>query len=230
MTMTYQKRNAVIGIGGLGGIVVTRLSSMETPETELICMDADVYELQIADCSRAVRLGRRGFYEQHTHFGAIVAEENREAITEALTGSQVAFLIAGMGGRTGGGAISVVAEIAKEMGIRTIGVVMMPFAFEGIKKVESAERRTEMLLDVVDCLIIVSGTDPDMTDGSKATLSNLVKWFAAMDIVLCRCVQSLVESLPEGPASAPKIDAEGVRRVLQDAGLSDFAAVRTKSK
>ena len=127
----------VIGVGGGGGNAVNRMVKCNIQDVEFVAINTD--RPALAKSAAKPEVGTRA------------AEESREAITDAVTGAEMVFITAGMGGGTGTGAAPVVAKIAKDMGILTVGVVTTPFAFEGKRRMNQAKEGIEDLAQYVDC-------------------------------------------------------------------------------
>lgn len=134
----------VIGVGGGGGNAVHHMVNSCIQGVEFICANTDAQALRKLDTGTIIQLGvelTKGLGAgTNPEVGRQAAEENKDRIKEVITGADMVFLTAGMGGGTGTGAISVIAEIAKEMGILTVAVVTKPFLFEGKKKQAIAEQ------------------------------------------------------------------------------------------
>ncbi|MGE4337513.1 MAG: cell division protein FtsZ [Pigmentiphaga sp.] len=146
----------VVGVGGAGGNAVAHMIRRHVQGVDFICCNTDSQALVETAAPVQIRLGRTGLGAgAKPEQGRSAAETAREAIREALQGANMVFLTAGMGGGTGTGAGPVVAEVAKEMGILTVGVVTKPFAFEGTKRMQVAEEGIRELSQHVHSLIVV---------------------------------------------------------------------------
>ena len=154
-----QARFTVFGVGGGGGNAVQHMVESEINGVKFICANTDKQALDRMKAQYNVQLGQqstRGLGAgANPEVGRTSAEEARDQIREQLEGTDMVFVTAGMGGGTGTGAAPVVAEIAKDMGILTVGVVTTPFGFEGRKRQKSAEKGIEELEKHVDSLIII---------------------------------------------------------------------------
>lgn len=154
-----QARFTVFGVGGGGGNAVEHMVRSGINGVTFICANTDKQALD--RMSAAVRLQLGGHSTRglgagaNPEVGRMAAEEERQAIQDALQGADMVFVTAGMGGGTGTGAAPVIASIAKDMGILTVGVVTTPFMFEGRKRAKSAEAGIAQLADHVDSLIII---------------------------------------------------------------------------
>jgi cell division protein FtsZ len=154
-----QARFTVFGVGGGGGNAVQHMVQSDIQGVKFICANTDKQALDSMNAPFKIQIG-----EQSTRglgcggkpeMGQISGEESREVIRQHLEGTDMVFVTAGMGGGTGTGAAPVVAEVAKEMGILTVGVVTTPFNFEGRRRQKLAEKGIEALEEHVDSLIII---------------------------------------------------------------------------
>lgn len=149
----------VIGVGGGGSNAVNRMIENGIEGVEFITVNTDAQALQSAKSSAKLKIGEkltRGLGAgANPEVGKKAAEESREAIVQALRGADLVFVTAGMGGGTGTGAAPIVAEIAKEVGALTVGVVTRPFSFEGRKRALQAEQGIAALREKVDTLIVI---------------------------------------------------------------------------
>ncbi len=154
-----QARFTVFGVGGGGGNAVQHMVQSDIKGVKFVCANTDKQALDRMNAPFKIQLGEqstRGLGAgANPDVGQLAAEESREIIRQHLEGADMVFVTAGMGGGTGTGAAPVVAEIAKEMGILTVGVVTTPFNFEGRRRQRSAEKGIEALEAYVDSLIII---------------------------------------------------------------------------
>lgn len=154
-----QARFTVFGVGGAGGNAVQHMLQSDIQGVKFVCANTDKQALDRMDSKFKLQLGEqstRGLGAgANPQVGQAAAEESRELIRQQLEGTDMVFVTAGMGGGTGTGAAPVVAEIAKDMGILTVGVVTTPFNFEGKRRLQSAEKGIEALEQHVDSLIII---------------------------------------------------------------------------
>lgn len=209
----------VVGVGGGGGNAVNRMIEYGLQGVEFITMNTDQQVLYTSKSTQKVQLGAKLTRGRGAggdpEIGQRSAEESRDEIAAALKGSQMAFITAGMGGGTGTGAAPVVADIAKEMGILTVGIVTKPFAFEGRMKMHKAEEGIRALLERVDSLIVIPNERLKLISTEKITMANA---FAAADNVLRQGVES-ISSLVNVP-SFINLDFADVRNVMRDAGYA----------
>jgi cell division protein FtsZ len=146
----------VIGVGGGGGNAVDHMINLGVTGVEFICANTDAQALHRSNAGTLVQLGTSGLGAgSKPEMGRVSAEEAVERIKESISGAHMLFITAGMGGGTGTGAAPVIARVAKEMGILTVGVVTKPFEFEGRKRGKQAEDGVAELEANVDSLIVV---------------------------------------------------------------------------
>ena len=209
----------VVGAGGGGGNAVNRMVSSGLKGVEFISMNTDQQALFASKATHKVQLGAKLTKGRGAgadpEIGQRSAEETRDEIASALKGSQMVFITAGMGGGTGTGAAPVVADIAKEMGILTVGIVTKPFAFEGKRKLMLAEQGLSALLEKVDSLIVIPNERLKLISEEKITLLNA---FEAADNVLRQGVES-ISGLINQPAFI-NLDFADVRSIMKDAGYA----------
>ncbi|MDL2219365.1 cell division protein FtsZ [Ruminococcaceae bacterium OttesenSCG-928-O06] len=209
----------VVGVGGGGGNAVNRMIEYGLQGVEYITMNTDQQVLFTSKATQKVQLGAKLTRGRGAggdpEIGQRSAEESRDEIGAALKGAQMAFITAGMGGGTGTGAAPIVADIAKEMGILTVGIVTKPFAFEGRMKMSRAEEGIRALLEQVDSLIVIPNERLKLISQEKITMANA---FAAADNVLRQGVES-ISTLVNIP-SFINLDFADVRNVMRDAGYA----------
>lgn len=152
-------RMKVVGVGGAGGNAVNRMIQERLVGVEFISVNTDVQALSSSEAHRKIQIGRtltRGLGSgSKPDVGREAVVENRDDVTEALRGADMVFITGGMGGGTGTGAAPVVAEIAREGGALTVGIVSKPFTFEGRRRMQVAEEGIDELKQIVDTLIVV---------------------------------------------------------------------------
>ena len=155
-----QAKILVIGVGGAGNNAVNRMVDEAIEGVELIGINTDKQALDLCKATTRVQIGEKltkGLGAgAKPEIGAAAVEENRDEITELVKEADMVFVTCGMGGGTGTGAAPVVAEIAKDMGILTVGVVTKPFIFEGKPRMNNALLGIERLKENVDTLIIIT--------------------------------------------------------------------------
>ncbi len=207
----------VIGIGGGGSNAVNRMIRAEMMGVEFIAVNTDAQALLQSDAPHKIRIGdkvTRGLGAGgDPGIGQRSAEEDQEKIYEALKDSDMVFLTAGMGGGTGSGAAPVIAEIAREVGALTIGVVTKPFAFEGAKRRMVAEKTTELLREKVDTLITIPN---DRLKDVVSKNTSIVDAFRVVDDVLRQGVQGISDLITV--PGLINLDFADVRTIMKSAG------------
>jgi len=204
----------VIGVGGAGGNAVTHMINSGVGGVEFICANTDSQALASSDAPVQIRLGRTGLGAgAKPEQGRAAAETAREEIRAALNGAHMVFITAGMGGGTGTGASPVVAEVAKELGILTVGVVTKPFDFEGNRRLKMAENGIDELSKHVHSLIVVLNEKLyDLMD-EDATQEDC---FKAADDVLHNACAGIAEIINvEGNVN---VDFEDVKTIMGEQG------------
>lgn len=219
----------VIGVGGGGGNALDRMVSTGVKSVEFISVNTDKQALLRSKASQKIQIG-----EKITHgkgagskpeVGQKAAEESSEDIAAALKGTDMVFITAGMGGGTGTGAAPIVAEIARDMGILTIGIVTKPFAFEGKRRMSQAEKGIEALREHVDSLVVIPNERLKFASEQRITLINA---FTVADDVLRQGVQSISDLilLP----GLVNLDFADVTAVMKDAGYAHMGVGRSSGK
>ena len=208
----------VVGVGGGGGNAIDRMVDYVTG-VDFISINTDAQTLARSKATMKMQIG-----EKITHgkgagskpeVGEKAAEESREQIAEVLKGTDMVFITAGMGGGTGTGAAPIVAEVAKEMGILTVGIVTTPFLFEGKRRMEQAEAGIARLKQHVDSLIVIPNERLKHISEEKITLQNA---FYAADDVLRQGVQSITDLIVI--PGLVNLDFADVTSVMKDAGYA----------
>ena len=209
----------VIGVGGGGGNAVNRMVDANVKGVNYIAINTDKSALMVSKATEKLQIGEkktRGFGAgANPQKGQEAAEESREEISNILRGTDMVFITAGMGGGTGTGAAPVVAQIAKELGILTVGIVTKPFAFEGAKRMKQAEQGIEALRQHVDSLIVIPNERLKFVSDQKITLANA---FEVADDVLRQGVQSVSELI--NVTAFINLDFADVTTVMADAGFA----------
>lgn len=209
----------VIGAGGGGGNAVNRMVVSGLKGVEFISMNTDAQALSSSKATQKVQLGAKLTKGRGAgadpDIGKRAAEESRDEISAALKGCQMVFITAGMGGGTGTGSVPVIAEIAKEQGILTVGIVTKPFSFEGKRKHTAAQQGIANLLKNVDSLIVIPNDRLKYVSEQKITLVNA---FEMADNVLKQGVESVSELI--NVPSFINLDFADVRAIMKDAGYA----------
>ena len=186
----------VIGVGGAGNNAVNRMIESGIKGVDFIAVNTDRQALQQSKAGTKIQIGEkitRGLGAgANPDIGAQSAEESKSEVAEVLRGADMVFVTAGMGGGTGTGAAPVVAEIAKEMGILTIGVVTKPFMFEGKARKLRADYGTQKLKENVDDLIVILNDKLLKTTDTKITLNSA---FSLADEVLEQAISGITDLL-----------------------------------
>jgi cell division protein FtsZ len=204
----------VVGVGGAGGNAVSHMIRSGVNGVDFICANTDAQALATSEAPVQIRLGRTGLGAgARPEQGRAAAETAREEIRAALTGANMVFITAGMGGGTGTGAGPVVAEVAKELGILTVGVVTKPFGFEGGKRMKMAEEGIAELSKHVHSLIVVLNENLyDLMD-EDATQEDC---FKSADDVLHNACAGIAEIINvEGNVN---VDFEDVKTIMGEQG------------
>ncbi len=219
----------VIGVGGGGGNAVNRMVQMGVTSVEFISVNTDLQALMSSQATHKIQIGdkitRGKGAGSDPSKGQRAAEESREDIEAALKGTDMCFITAGMGGGTGTGAAPVIAEIAKEMGILTIGIVTKPFAFEGRRRMEQAESGIAALREHVDSLVVIPNERLKMVSEQKITLINA---FSVADDVLRQGVQSISDLIMH--TGVVNLDFADVTTIMKDAGYAHMGIGRAAGK
>ncbi|MEG0110234.1 MAG: cell division protein FtsZ [Oscillospiraceae bacterium] len=217
----------VIGVGGGGGNAVNRMVETGLKGVEFISMNTDQQALYTSHATQKVQIGAKLTKGRGAgadpEIGQRSAEDSRDEIASALKGAQMAFITAGMGGGTGTGAAPVVAEIAKDLNILTIGIVTKPFPFEGKRKMNTAEQGIAGLLERVDSLIVIPNERLKLISQEKITLHNA---FEAADNVLRQGVESISALI--NVAAFINLDFADVRSIMKDAGYAHMGVGSAK--
>ncbi len=218
----------VIGVGGGGNNAVNRMITNTVKGVDFIAVNTDQQALVKSGATEKLVIGEkvtRGHGAgSNPDVGAKAAEESEDSIRALLDGADMVFVAAGMGGGTGTGAAPVVAKLAQEMGILTVGVVTKPFSFEGPKRMAQAEAGIEKLKEYVDSLIIIPN-EKLKEAGEKITLMNA---FQVADNVLSHGVQSITELI-----NVPQyinLDFADVTSIMKDAGYAHMGIGEASGK
>jgi cell division protein FtsZ len=207
----------VIGVGGGGSNAVNRMIRAEMMGVEFIALNTDAQALLQSDAPHKLRIGdkiTRGLGAGgDPSIGERAAEEDAEKIAQALEGSDMVFITSGLGGGTGSGAAPIVAEIAKEQGALTIGVVTKPFTFEGAKRKLTAEKSAESLKAKVDTLITIPN---DRLRDVVQKNTSILDAFRVVDDVLRQGVQGISDIITV--PGLINLDFADVRAIMKDAG------------
>lgn len=209
----------VVGVGGAGTNAVNRMVDSGLRGVEFIAVNTDKQALQLSKATNKVQIGEKltkGLGAgANPDVGKRAAEESREELAEIMKGADLVFVTCGMGGGTGTGAAPIIAEIARDQGILTIGVVSKPFMFEGRQRMKNAENGIEQLKANVDTLVVVPN-DRLLQIVSKGT--TMTEAFKIADDTLRQGIQG-ISDLIAVPAMI-NLDFADVRTVMESRGLA----------
>jgi cell division protein FtsZ len=222
-------RIRVIGIGGGGSNAVNRMHSSRFKDVEFVITNTDLQALKSSGVPQKVQIGNRltkGLGAgANPEIGRKAALEDKELITQALEGVDLVFLTAGLGGGTGTGATPVVGEVARELGILTIGVVTKPFSFEGPKRMAQAKEGLKELQEKVDTLITISNDSLlEIVEGP----TSLIEAFKVADEVLVQGVRNIVELITV--PGLVNLDLADLKTIMQGAGSAMIGIGKGKGK
>ena len=225
----------VIGVGGAGNNVINRMIEAGVGGVDFIVVNTDKQDLNKSNCKAKIQIGEKltgGMGAgSKPEIGKKSAEESRAAIAKALEETDMVFITAGMGGGTGTGAAPIVADLAHEAGILTVGVVTKPFKFEGANRMRQAETGIAELSNKVDSLIIIPNDRLKYVTDQKITFANA---FGIADDVLKQAVTSISELVGFSKNVIINLDFADVSAVMKEAGRAHMgvgtAAGREKAE
>ncbi len=219
----------VVGVGGAGNNGVNRMVDNGLKSVEFISVNTDRQQLNVSKADKKIQIGekltRRLGAGANPEVGKCSAEESKSEIAEAIKGADMVFVTAGMGGGTGTGAAPIVAEVSKEMGILTVGVVTKPFPFEGKRRMMQAEAGIEELRQNVDTLIIIPN-EKLLQVVEKQT--SIMDAFKMSDDVLRQGVQGISDliTIP----GLVNLDFADVKTIMLDAGVAHIGIGRASGE
>ncbi|MEK7608074.1 MAG: cell division protein FtsZ [Patescibacteria group bacterium] len=209
----------VVGVGGGGGNAVSRMSKNGIRGVEFIAVNTDHQDLDHCEVRHKIYIGRnltRGLGAgMNPELGRQAAEENRSEIAESLSGSDLVFITAGLGGGTGTGATPIVAEAAKQAGALTFAVVTKPFVFEGVQRERIAQEGIARIKEKVDGIIVVPN-DRVFSVIDKDT--PIVKAFESIDEILRNAIRGLVDLIMM--PGIINVDFADIKSIVSDSGLA----------
>ena len=209
----------VIGVGGAGNNVINRMIDSGVQGVDFTVVNTDKQDLNKSICKNKLQIGEKltnGMGAgSKPEIGRKSAEESRAQIAKVLEGTDMVFITAGMGGGTGTGAAPIVADLAREQGILTVGVVTKPFKFEGANRMRQAEAGIAELHDKVDSLIVIPNDRLKYVTDQKITFANA---FGIADDVLKMAVVSISELVAYSDRVIINLDFADVSAVMKDAG------------
>lgn len=219
----------VIGVGGAGNNAVNRMLDQGIKSVDFIAVNTDRQALQKSKASTKIQIGEkitRGLGAgANPDVGAQSAEESKTELSEVLRGADMVFVTCGMGGGTGTGAAPIVAGLAKEMGILTIGVVTKPFTFEGKKRLAQAERGIENLKAKVDTLIVIPNDKLLQIIDRKTSMAEA---FLMADDVLRQGVQGISDLITV--TGTVNLDFADVKTIMLNTGMAHMGTGRASGE
>ena len=219
----------VIGVGGGGGNAVNRMVTTGVRGIDFVAINTDKQALNYSAATMKLQIGQKitgGLgCGSNPGVGSEAAQENEDEIRQMLQGANMVFITAGMGGGTGTGGAPVVARIAKEMGILTVGVVTRPFNFEGKKRIEQANAGIAALREQVDALVVIPNERLKLVSEQKITFQNA---FEVADSVLHQAVQSISELMTV--PGLINLDFNDVATIMRGAGYAHMGVGRASGK
>lgn len=219
----------VIGVGGGGGNAINRMVETGVQSVEYITVNTDKQALFRSKATHKIQIGEKITRGQGAgskpEIGSKAADESRDEICAAIKGTDMVFITAGMGGGTGTGAAPIIAQVAKEMGILTVGIVTKPFVFEGKKRMLQADNGIAALREHVDSLVVIPNERLKFVSEQKITLVNA---FSIADDVLRQGVQSISDLilLP----GLVNLDFADVTAIMKDAGYAHMGVGHAAGK
>ncbi len=219
----------VVGVGGAGGSVVSRMKRAGMDGVGCVCINTDRSALASAAAEERLQIGERITKGQgagsRPQVGQMAAEESKNAILKLFEDTDAVFLTAGMGGGTGTGAAPVVAEAARSSGALTIGVVSTPFHWEGARKMRTAEQGVQALLEQVDTLFVIPNDNLRKVSAQKVSLAEA---FAVSDEVLYRAVGGIADLLRS--TGFINLDFADLKTILRGSGLAHLGIGEASGK
>jgi cell division protein FtsZ len=215
----------VVGVGGGGGNAVRHMLNSDIEGVDFICANTDVQALKDLDARQIIQLGgaiTKGLGAgANPEIGRQSALEDRDRIADALSGADMVFITAGMGGGTGTGAAPVVAQVACELGVLTVAVVTKPFLFEGGKRMSVAEAGLRELEECVDSLITIPNEKLLSVMGKNTSLLDA---FASANDVLLGAVQGIADLITRN--GMINVDFADVKTVMSEMGMAMMGTAR----
>ena len=219
----------VVGIGGAGNNVVNRMVKSGTQGVEFIAVNTDKQALAVSSADQKIQIGEKLTHGQGAgsdpEVGKKSAEESRNNIAKAVEDADMVFITAGMGGGTGTGAAPTVADIAREAGILTVGVVTKPFKFEGKRRMDQSNDGIKEMLGKVDSLLIIPNDRLKYATDQKVTLANA---FEIADDVLRQAVTSISDLIKN--TGFINLDFADVTCIMKNAGFAHMGVGRAAGK
>jgi len=219
----------VIGVGGAGGNTVSRLFEADIKNVELVSVNTDIQDLNKKKADTKIRIGEKTTQGlgagMKPEVGRLSAEESAEELENALKTADIVFLTAGLGGGTGSGAMPVIAGLAKKLGVLTIGIVTLPFSFEGKKRKKIAQNSLEEIEKAINTLVVIPNDK----------LMTLIPPKSSVEFAFKKCDELLKEAVEtiSNVISNPGIlnlDFADVKEVLKSGGSAFFGIGRAKGQ
>lgn len=227
--MSVKTKIKVIGIGGSGGNALNRMSKIKIDNVELIALNTDFQDLKKIKANTKLQIGKNITHGLGTGMNSVLgyksAMESREDIENVLQGADMVFITCGMGGGTGTGASPLVADIAKKLGVLTVGIVTTPFSFEGAQRIKNAQNGILKLREKVDSLVVINN-DNLLSLIDKET--SLLDAFWICDEVLRQAVNGISELITQ--RGVINVDFADVRTILYDSGYALFGTAKAKGE
>ena len=221
----------VIGVGGAGNNVINRMVEAGVDGVDFVVINTDKQDLNKSVCETKVQIGEKltgGMGAgSKPEIGQKSAEESRAQIAKVLEGTDMVFITAGMGGGTGTGAAPIVADLAREQGILTVGIVTKPFKFEGANRMRQAEAGIAALSEKVDSLVIIPNDRLKYVTDQKITFANA---FGIADDVLKQAVLSISELVGDNTNVVINLDFADVSAVMKDAGRAHMGVATASGR
>lgn len=218
----------VMGIGGAGSNIIKRISSLHIKGVECIAINTHKQYLDSIPAHKKILIGEKSTHgfgtERDLELGATAAEESRPILSEALKGAELAFITCGLGGGTGTGGSPIIAEIAKQAGATVIGLITLPFGFEGESRNKMARAGLRRLSEYVDTAVVIdnsrlSEVHPDRTIGEA---------FAILDEALATTIQGVVETITL--PCLVNLDIMDVKAIMSHGGLATIGIGKAEGK
>ncbi|NCC68104.1 MAG: cell division protein FtsZ [Clostridia bacterium] len=219
----------VVGVGGAGNNVVNRMVSSGTKGVDFIAINTDKQALSVSSATQKIQIGEKLTHGQGAgsdpDIGKRSAEESRNNIAKSFEDADMVFITAGMGGGTGTGAAPTIADIARESGILTVGVVTKPFSFEGKRRMQQADEGIRELLGKVDSLLIIPNDRLKYATDQRVTFANA---FAIADDVLHQAVTSISDLIKN--TGFINLDFADVTTIMKNAGFAHMGVGHAAGK
>jgi cell division protein FtsZ len=227
--MKSQIKIKVVGVGGAGGNTLSRMKKCGLKGVELIAINSDVQDLKTTKADLKIQIGKKttkGFGAgMNPRIGEKSAQEAEEEIKKTLLGGDIIFIACGLGGGTGSGASPVIAQISKELGALTIGVVTLPFSFEGLQRQRIAKIALSKLKERVDTLIVISN---DKFLGKIDDKTDLDSAFFLADEISRQAVYGILDLI--ATPGLINVDLADLNSIMKNAGIALFGVGKGKGE